>query len=296
MMKYIYFIKNPKELRILILKKLAWLFDDKSYVKLLFKLSLGHEIDLCNPKSFNEKLNWIKLYDRNPLYTKMADKYEVKEYVRKIIGDEYVVPCYGVFNSFSEIDFSALPNQFVLKATHDSGGATICRDKNAFDYKLANIKFKKDLKRNFYLSSREWPYKNIKPRIIVDKLLDDHTGTELRDYKFWCFNGTPTLMYCTIKGKNVYENFYDMNFNPVDINHGFPRHLPEFDKPAGFELMKELATKLAKDAPAFIRIDFFDIDGHVYFGEFTFFDWAGLRPFTNHDIDLKLGDLIHLKS
>lgn len=282
-------------LEITILQKLAWLFkDDKQYIKILYKLIFGYTPDLDTPHTFNEKLNWIKLNDRKPLYTIMADKYRVKQYVANIIGDNYVVPCYGVYDSFDDIDFAKLPDQFVIKATHDSGGASVCRDKKAFDYKAAKKKIEQNLKRDYFLPNREWPYKDVPPKIIVDKYLDDHTGKELRDYKFWCINGEPLYMYCTIKGENVFENFYDMNFKPVMIDHGFPRHSPEFEKPAEFELMKTLASKLAKGAPAFIRIDFFDVDGHVYFGEFTFYDWAGLRPFGDEKWDFKLGALIKL--
>lgn len=288
-------MNDSTNLKITLLQKFAWLFkDDKEFLQKLYVLNFGYTPDFDNPQTFNEKLNWIKLHDRKPIYTKMADKYNVKQYVAGIIGDEYVVPCYGVYDSFDDIDFSNLPDQFVMKATHDSGGATVCRDKKTFDYKAAKKKFELNLKRDYFLPNREWPYKDIPSKIIIDKYLDDHTGKELRDYKFWCINGIPTYMYCTIKGDNVFENFYDMNFRPVMIDHGFPRHSPEFEKPAEFELMKTLASKLAKEAPAFIRIDFFDVDGHVYFGEFTFYDWAGLRPFKDYETDLKLGEMIHL--
>ena len=153
-------------------------------------------------------------------------------------------------------------------------------------------KIEKNCKRNYFYLKREWVYKDIKPRIIIDKYLDDHTGNELRDYKFLCFNGQPIYMYCTIKGKNIFENYYDMNFTPVGVNHGFPRHLPEFEKPEGFELMKVLASKLSQGIP-FVRVDFFEVEGKVYFGEFTFYDWAGLRPFEG-DWDKELGKLIVL--
>lgn len=151
----------------------------------------------------------------------------------------------------------------------------------------------RQLSNDFYWASREWPYKNIPHRIIADELLDDHTGKELRDYKFWCFNGEPKFMYLTIKGKNIYENFYDMDFRPANINHGFPRHQPEFEKPYGFEIMKELAVKLSQGLP-FVRIDFFLIDKKIYFGEYTFFDWGGLRPFKNYKMDVELGKQINL--
>lgn len=266
---------------------------DKLYLKTLYRLRTGTKLNLSNPTTFNEKLNWLKIYYHNPFLTKMADKYEVKKIVADKIGKEYVVENYGVYNKWEEIDFSLLPEQFVIKCTHDSGGAFICNNKKSFDYNGVEKIIKRNQRHNFYFGLREWPYKNIEPRIIVDRLLDDHTGSVLRDYKFWCFNGAPTFMYITIKGKDVFENFYDMQFNPVDINHGFPRHVPEFKQPENFELMKELASKLCQGIP-FVRIDFFDVDNHVYFGEFTFFDWGGFWPFKTREMDLKLGQLLVL--
>ena len=265
---------------------------DEEYIKKVYFLNFLKKINLENPTTFNEKLNWMKLYKREVQYTQMADKYAVKDIVSTLIGSQYVVKNYGVFNSWDEIDFSGLPSQFVLKGTHDSGGAFLCRDKNTFNYAAVREKIVSNQNKNFYYWYREWPYKNIKPRIIVDELLDDHTGNELQDYKFWCFNGKPMYMYITIKGKNVYENFYDMEYKPVGINHLFPRHEPEFEKPANFELMKNLAAKLSKDLP-FVRVDFYDVKGRVYFGEYTFYDWGGMRPFRGN-WDKKLGELITL--
>ena len=266
---------------------------DKTYLKLIYRARFGRKLNLEKPESFNEKLNWLKLNGRKVIYSTMADKYAAKAYVSQLIGSEYVVENYGVFNSWDEIDFDKLPNQFVIKGTHDSGGAFVCKDKKTFDFNGVRKQVEQNLKKNYFYDLREWPYKEIPPRIIVDKLLDDHTGKELRDYKFWCFNGVPTYMYCTIKGDNIYENFYDMDFHIADINHDFPRHQPEFNKPKEFELMKELAAKLSVGAP-FVRVDFFDVDGKVYFGEFTFFDWGGMRPFKDYQQDLELGRFICL--
>lgn len=271
----------------------AGLVPDKSYIKYVAKGKLGYSIDINHPKTFNEKLNWLKLYGRNPLYTKMADKYEAKKIVAERIGEQYVVKNLGYWSSFDEIDFDALPNQFVLKCTHDSSGAIICRDKNTFDKLSARRKINLSLKMNYFYACREWPYKNIPHRIIADELLNDHSGKELNDYKFWCFNGVPKYMYCTVKSNDVYENFYDMDFKPANIDHGFRRRAPEFAKPEAFELMKELAGKLSAGIP-FVRIDFFYVDGKVYFGEYTFFDWAGLQPFKTYQQDLELGKLIEL--
>lgn len=269
------------------------ILSDKLYLEVKYYSRFSRKIDWKNPLTFNEKLNWLKLYYHDTKLTTMADKYAVKELVSQIIGEEYVVPCYGVYKSIDEIDFPNLPDKFVIKATHDSSGALVCKDKSNLDIESVRAKYAKILKRNWYYSSREWVYKNIPPRIIVDKYLDDGRHGELQDYKFWCFNGEPTYMYITNKGASIFENFYDMDFNPVDIDHGFPRTNPEYEKPVGFELMKELAGKLSQGIP-FVRVDFFDVAGKIYFGEFTFYDWAGLKPFANEKWDRELGNRIIL--
>ena len=266
--------------------------DDKRYLSIRYRMSFHKKMNWDNPQTFNEKMQWLKLYAHKPIYATMADKYAVKQFVANIIGDEYVVPCLGVWQSVDEIDFDVLPNQFVLKCTHDSGGNVICKDKSSLDVELAKKKLSDSLKKDYYLPGRDKQYRDIPKKIIADKFLNDGKGSELRDYKFWCFNGVPTYMYYTNKGEHIYENFYDMDYNPININHGFSRLQPEMEKPEEFELMKSLAEKLSKDIP-FVRVDFFDVNHHVYFGEFTFFDWGGLRPFED-DWDIKLGELIKL--
>ena len=286
-------LKSPKLFLFSIVAKTSKLWPDYLYLKFVFRIHMGYWPDFRNPETFGEKLNWMKLYRRNPVYTDMADKYNVKEFVRKIIGDEFVVKNYGVWNKFEDIDFSLLPEMFVLKCTHDSSGAIICKDKNTFDIDQARKKINQSIKKNYFYILREWVYKNISPRIIADEFLDDGRKGELQDYKFWCFNGTPRVMYMTNKGKNVFENFYDMEFNPLDINHGFPRVNPEYSKPQSFDKMKELAEKLSKGIP-FVRVDFFEIKGKPYFAEFTFYDWGGLKPFKNKEWDIRLGTWIDL--
>lgn len=290
---------NPRLVANFLLDKMSRCFGDKLYLKLKFRLNFGHKLDFNNPQTLNEKLNWLKLYDRNPLYNILADKYEVKNFIVSIIGNEYVVPCLGVYENVEDIDYDNLPDQFVIKGTHDSSGAVIIRDKHKIDKKSIIKKYKSILRQNYFWHLREWPYKNIKPRIIVDVLLDDNTadGREitLRDYKFWCFNGEPKYMYLTVKDKNIYENFYDKNFNPVYINHGFQRNNPEFEKPKNFEKMWNLAGKLAKASQTkWVRVDFFNIDGTIYFGEYTFYDWGGMKPFENEEQDMALGKLLNL--
>lgn len=277
----------------LFMYRTSQLWPDDTFIKILFWARTGHKLNIKNPKTFNEKQNWLKLYDRNPLYTQLVDKYRVKKYVADKIGPEYVVPCLGVWDNPADIDFSLLPNQFVLKCNHNSGGGMyICKDRSLLDKQKVIKNLNTGLKDDFFKYSRVWPYKNVERCVLADEYLDDHTGEELRDYKFWCFNGEPRVMYCTNKSKDIYENFYDMDFIPLNISHGYRRLYPEIVKPAKFELMKNLAAKLSENIP-FVRIDFFDIEGRVYFGEYTFFDWGGMK-LLNVPWERKLGDWIRL--
>lgn len=286
-------IKKPRIIPISILHRTCKWYSDEFYLKILFRLEMGYPLNLKNPQTFNEKLNWMKLYYRNPVLVRMADKYLAKSYVASIIGDEYVVQNYGVWDTVDKIDFDNLPKQFVLKSTGDSSGIVICKDKSLLDIIKAKEKLSKSQNTNYYYFLREWVYKDIQPKIIADKFLDDKTGNELRDYKFLCFNGVPKVMYCTNKGSEIFENYYDMDFNVLDINHGFNRRVPELCKPEAFDKMKILAAELSKGLP-FVRVDFFYVNGSIYFGEYTFYDWGGMRPFVNKDWDIKLGSWITL--
>lgn len=269
-------------------------FSDESYIRLKYRLFFGKEINLNKPVGFNEKLNWMKLHYRNPLFTMMADKYWVKQYVAQKIGIEYVVPSYGCWRSVDEINFDVLPAKCFLKSTHDSGGGILLDKSKGIDLSLLKRRFnKKTLQgKNWYWHLREFPYKNIEPRILAEEYLDEGTGHELHDYKFYCFNGIPTYMYITNKGAKICENYYDMEFRPVDISHGFSRVLPEFKKPMNFDKMVALAKELSAGFP-FIRIDFFNVNNRLYFGEFTFYDWGGMKP-LNEPWESRLGELIHL--
>lgn len=266
---------------------------DEFYIRTLWRMLMGYELDLKNPKTFNEKLQWLKLNDRNPLYTTLVDKYRVKQWVADKIGEEYVIPTLAVWDNVEDIDISILPEQFVLKCNHDSGSVVICKDKKTFDLNAAKDKLGKALKRNFYWEAREWPYKNVKPCIFAEKYMTDGTGDELRDYKFWSFNGVPKVVYCSVKNDNIWENYYDMDFIPLNINHGFPSSEQEIVKPNTFDEMKSVISKFALQIP-FIRVDFYEIQGRVYFGEFTCYDFAGLKPFQDIEQDSMLGDMIKL--
>lgn len=266
-------------------------------------------LNLKHPKGFNEKLQWLKLNDKNPLYVNMVDKHEAKRIVGEIIGFEYIIPEYGVWESFDDIKFDLLPDQFVLKTTHDCGGVVVCKDKNKFDYKKSRDFINSHLKSNYYSEGREWPYKNIKPRIIAeqfmtDKLLAissdvDHNADGLIDYKFYCFNGEPKFLYVAFANmkngcKNDMLSFYTMDWKPAPFyrtdHEPFPLNI---SKPDGFEEMVRIAKKLANGIP-FVRVDLFWINNKVYFSELTLTPGSGFGLFSPEEWELKIGDWITL--
>ena len=269
---------------------------DEQYLKILFKIKTGQELNLNNPQTFNEKLQWLKLHDRRPEYTMMVDKYAVKKYVAKRIGKQYIIPTLGVWDKFDDIDFAKLPDQFVLKCTHDSGGLVICRDKANFNIQDARKKINRCLKHNYFWGCREWPYKNVKPRIIAEKYMEDEILSELRDYKFFCFDGKPMLLFiASDRHKNCETkfDFFDIDFNYLNITNGHPNSKNHPKKPLNFNLMVELSKKLSKNIPH-VRVDFYEINGNVYFGELTFYHWSGLVKFNPSEWDLKLGKMLKL--
>lgn len=271
-----------------------WLSDEK-YLKQKYKKIFGKELNLENPQTFNEKLQWLKLYNRNPEYTKMVDKYEVKKYVASIIGEEHIVPTYGVWNKFSEIDFESLPNQFVLKTTHDSGGVVICKDKAKFDYKAAKKKLTKSLKRNFYWLGREWPYKNVKPRIIAEKYLEDD-GDALTDYKFMCSYGNVECVFTVThreRGKNMNVTFFTSDWIRLPFERQYTQDEEYIEKPINFNLMKELSERLSKSM-SFLRTDFYEYQNRLFLGELTFYPGSGWEKFKPEEWDYKLGEMIKL--
>ncbi len=236
------------------------------------------------------------MYDRKELYTKIVDKYLVKDYVSNIIGKEYIIPTIGVYDKVKEIDINRLPNSFVLKCNHDSEGLIICKNKNELDKKSLN-KLSKALKSNFYYVGREYPYKNVKRKIIAEPYLEDKDKKELRDYKFLCFDGKPKLMYVA-SGRSNHKtcfDFFDMDFNRINLKQHYPNsdYCDEELKPLNFELMKTLASKLSKDFKH-IRVDFYEVDNHVYFGEMTFYHMSGFSKFDPEEYDLELGECLKL--
>ena len=269
---------------------------DKLYISLKYFLVFHKSIDLKNPKTFNEKLNWLKLYDRKDKYITMVDKYLAKNYIAKIVGEKYIIPTLGVYDKFDDIDFDSLPNQFVLKTNHDCGGVVICRDKSKFNIKEARKFLNKHLKSNYYFDNREWPYKNIKRKILVEKYMEDSKSKDLKDYKFFCFDGDVKYMFVAIdRGSHKTKfNFYDMDFNLQNIKQHYPNDKHNIDKPINFNIMKELASKLSKGIPH-LRVDFYEINGKVYVGELTFSHFGGFVPFEPNEWDLKLGSFINIE-
>jgi len=269
---------------------------DRYYLKLMFSVRLGKKLNLNKPQTYNEKLQWLKLYDRKPEYTMMVDKYAVKQHVADKIGAEYINPTLGVYNNFDEIDFDKLPNQFVLKCTHDSGGLVICKDKLNLDLSYTRKKIEESLISNYYWHGREWPYKNVRPRILVEEYMVDESGYELKDYKFFCFNGVPKFLLVAKdreKGKEAKYDYFDENFNHLPFAKGHPNSEPPYFKPDGFEEMKALAEKLSKDIPH-VRVDLYNINGKIYFGELTFYPASGFGGFQPEEWDHKIGEWLKL--
>ena len=298
MNKIIKYIKKPSNVLLYLMNKnfFKWIPDEK-YITIKYKLEMNQKLNLKEPKTFNEKLQWLKLYDRKPEYTKMVDKYEAKKYVADIIGEEYIIPTLGVWDKFEDIDFTKLPNQFVLKPTHASGNVFICKNKDEIDYKKLKKTVQKWLKRNYYLVHREWPYKNVKPRIIAEQYMATYKQKELIDYKFFCFNGEPKFLYVS-EGLSNHENarisFVNMNYEKTEFYRKDYRPFDKLpNKPTNFDKMKELSKELSKNIP-FIRVDFYEVNGQVYFGELTFFPCSGFIPFEPEEWDRKLGDMLKL--
>lgn len=281
-----------------ILKKIKYamrIIPDRAYIQMYYFAHFKKFCNLKNPKTYNEKLNWLKLHDKNPIYTRIVDKFEAKEYVKDIIGDQYIIPTLGVWDNFDDIDFDELPQQFVLKCTHDSEGLVIVKDKDKLDKEMAKNKIESALKQNFFYIGREWPYKNVKPRIIAEKYMEDHIDGELRDYKFFCFDGEPKAMFVASDraSDNVKFDYFDLNFNHLDIKQKYPHAEQPLRKPVTFEKMIELSKVLSKGF-THVRVDFYEVDGQLYFGELTFYHFSGFMPFEPNKWDKIFGDWIKL--
>ncbi len=294
------YIKNPERILLGLLKCVGvYIFSDKWYLKCYYRLEMSEPLNLKHPKKFTEKLQWLKLYNRKPEYTTMVDKYAVKDYVAKRIGEEYIIPTLGVWDRPEDIDFESLPDKFVLKTTHGggSGGVLICKDKTTFDKDKAIANLNVSLKSDIYSALKEWPYKDVSRRIIVEQFMEDSKYGELRDYKFFCFNGDPK--YCqVIANRRTKEtiDFFDMDWKHqefVGLNPVCGNAFKPAAKPAALQQMIKVAADLSKGIP-FLRVDLYFINGKIYFGETTFYPASGFGKFTPRTWNDTLGNLINL--
>ena len=291
-------IKNPYVMLSKIVEGRAKILSDKQYLSIFYRASFGKPMSWDNPVTYNQKLQWLKIHDRNLTYKKLVDKFEVRDIIRSKIGDQYLIPLLGVWDNFDDINFSELPNQFVLKCTHDSGGVIICTDKNTFDISAARKKINKLMSRDFFWYRREWTYKNIKPRIIAEKYMVDISNNELKDYKIFTFNGEPKVLFVASDrnkpGEDVKFDYFDINFKKLNLRQTAHKNSDyEINKPSKYDEMLNVTRILSKDIPH-VRIDLYDINGEVYFGEYTFYHHSGLVPFEPSDYDLIWGDMIDL--
>ena len=294
-------LKSPFEFIAGCIRHMPRLVSDKCYVKLQYKDALGFFPDLDNPKTFSEKIQYLKLYDRNPLYTKMVDKVTVKEYVKNIIGEEFIIPTLFVWDNPDDIDYTNLPNKFVLKCNHTGGGSVyICKDKEKFDFNTAINRIKKQLRTDTFINTREWPYKNIKRKVFCEQYMEDISG-DLIDYKFFCFGGK--VHYCQVIKDRYREetiDFYDSNWQHMNFvglatqENQFSNSLNPMERPENFDKMLNIAERLASNLK-FVRVDLYNIQGKIYFGELTFYPASGNGTFFPSEWDLKLGNLLTLQ-
>lgn len=295
MKKFISYIKCPK-LIFLGLDRLKLLtLSDKEYIKLIYYEKFNKYPNIDKPANFSEKLQWLKLNDRKKIYTKLVDKYEVKEYVKNIVGEQYIIPTLGVYEKFDDINFNSLPNQFVIKATHDSGGVVICKNKNEIDLNMTREKINNSLRKDYYRTWREWPYKDVKRRIIIEKYMETETG-ELEDYKFYCFNGkVDYVMYCFDRESgNTKFYYYDKNWNlQKNFSEDGIKAIKNIERPKNLEKMFEIASLLSKGI-IFVRVDLYNINGKIYFGEYTFFPSAGLDNTRRKEADEYLNSMLRI--
>lgn len=279
------------------IRKLFGFIPDKLFLQLMYRRRMHKYLNLKSPKTFNEKLNWLKLYDRRPEYTIYVDKYKVREYIAKTIGEKYLIPLLGVWDNPDEIDFDKLPNQFVLKCNHDQGSLCVCLNKSTFDIESAKMKLNKSLKKDYFIDSREWPYKNVTRKIIAEKyMIDESEVSSLRDYKFMCFDGKVKCCFvCSdrFSKEGLHVTFFDLDWKVLHFERHYPARKEGLPKPKCYDEMVILAEKLSKGIP-FVRVDFYEINEKVFFGELTFYPGSGFEEFTPRSADIWLGSLINL--
>lgn len=274
---------------------LNWI-PDSIYLKILYRGFLGEKLNLKKPRKYNEKLQWLKIYDRKPEYSVMVDKYAVRQYIADKVGDKFLIPCLGIWENVDDIDFEKLPNQFVLKCTHDSGSVVICKEKALLDIETIKRKLYKSCKRNYYYAYREWPYKNVKPRIIAEKYMSDLQEDDLKDYKVLCFGGRAEIIEVhqnRFNDKGHTQDFYDREWNNLHLEQKCTKNAPEdLARPEKLEEILKLSESVAAELKH-VRVDWYIIKNEIYFGEITFFDGAGFEPFPEKG-EMMLGDLIQL--
>lgn len=292
------FIENPQYFITSPASK-GWLnwVPDSLYLKVLYRVIMGRKLNLKNPKEYNEKLQWLKLNDRKPEYSTMVDKYEVRGYIEDLLGDKYLIPCLGIYDSVDDIDIDALPDRFVLKCTHDSGSVEICKDKSSFDIEGARHRLSQAMKRNYYATYREWPYKYVKPRIIAEGYLEGDGG-DLKDYKVMCFNGEAKIIEVHenrfVEGKVHTQTFYDREWGIVPLTQVETVTVDRpSERPKQLEEILRLSELIAKNM-YHARIDWYIEGDKIYFGEITFFDGSGFESFSTPEMERMLGDMINL--
>lgn len=271
---------------------------DKLMLSIKYRYCFHKKLNWDDPKTFSEKIQWLKIYGRTPINVVMSDKYAVKDYVKEQIGEQYIIPLLGVWDRPEDIDFSSLPDKFVIKCNHNSGlGMYICRDKSKLDEQAVRKELHRGLRQDYYINSREYAYKDIPRKIIAEEYMEDNETKELRDYKFFCFDGEPKALFIAsgrLQGEeSVTFDFFDMDYHHLPFTNGHPNAKNTPKKPKCFDEMKQLAAKLSKGMPH-VRVDFYEVNGRVYFGEFTFSHWGGLMPFEPEEWDFTFGSWVKL--
>lgn len=288
-------VKRPTDIGIVLWEHCAPFVTDKLFLKVKFRLWMGYWMDFDNPKTYNEKLQWLKLNDIHPEYTDMVDKVTAKDYVAKIIGDKYIIPTLGVWDNVEDIEWDKLPKQFVVKSASDSGGVVVCKDKSKLDIEAAKVKLKGLGTRDYTKTSKEYPYKNVPHRFVAEEYMEDESGFELKDYKIFCFNGEAKFLFVATGRQNndCRFDFYDTEFNHLPVLNGHANADVWPTKPENFEEMLEVAGILSQGIPH-VRVDLYNINGKIYFGELTFFHWSGIVPFEPFEWDEKFGEYLKL--
>ncbi len=278
-----------------VIYNLKKIIPDKLYLKLQYRHHFNKNLNLKDPKNFNEKIQWLKLNDRKPEYVKYVDKYEVRKYIKDTIGEKYLIPLMGVYDSVEEIDWRSLPDSFVLKCTHGSSSNIICKNKAELDMEDAKLKLTGWLSKNWFWYGREWPYKNVKPRIICEKYMVDESNVELKDYKIFCFNGEPKLIQVDFnRFKNHQRNLYDINWDYVEASIKYPTNAEiRIKRPIKLDEMLHISKKLSAGIPH-VRVDLYSIKDSIYFGELTFHHGSGYEKVNPESLNNVMGEWINL--